>query len=288
MLKADTRPWKKTLGVYAPDVLFMTLSFWLFRGIPLWEAFIGTCIFCLVFGGWQDIRKFVRLRRAEQRRQAAITNSQQVPLAQPQPAPDPTVLPLPLVIFSRPGWLAYLVAPLVAWVIILAFLFFFFWQYQNPLVLLLSSVIVAVPVGIGTALSAYTWIEVGEEGMTTRTLFSRRTVRWHDASLFAIDAIVEPDKTPHHYELSSATAILRWSREQKPSRLTRLSSPFPEYVQQMDGLLMLIAGKTGLPLYDLRDWKLVQPAPGITSRLLQRGRRFFSRRPHQTSQTLDS
>jgi hypothetical protein len=106
------------------------------------------------------------------------------------------------------------------------------------------------------------WIEGREDGLTIRTLFRRQSILWEEARLFAIDAIVKTTEAPNRYELFGATTMLRWSRELTPSPWTRLSSPFPEYSQQVDGLLALIAGKTGLPLYDLRDWEAEpQPAP---------------------------
>ena len=58
-------------------------------------------------------------------------------------------------------------------------------------------------------LDCYRWIEVRDEGLTIRTLFRRQSIRWHEARLFAIDATVKTTELPDHYELSSATTILR-------------------------------------------------------------------------------
>ncbi|HEY7355039.1 MAG TPA: hypothetical protein VH590_01190 [Ktedonobacterales bacterium] len=192
----------------------------------------------------------------------------------PQPVAAPAAGALPGIISSRPGWFALLITPPLIWIGILVLLTLFVWGFEGSYIpTLLFSAALTVPLSILACLSSYRWIEIREDGLTIRTLFRRRTISWQDARLFAIDATVETNKTPDRYELSSATTILRWSREQEPSRWTKPSSPFPEYTQQMDALLALIAGRTGLPLYDLRDWQLppLPAPPGPVYRSLWRG-----------------
>lgn len=280
MLKRDSRFWKEMLGGYAYVVLFFTLGLWILKGDPLWQAFIASCIgsfiFCFVLGAGWIIPDFVRQRRAERRRQAAVSHSQPIPFFQLQKPENATALTLPLVISAKPGWLSYLIATIVMWVLLLPFLLGF-WGFKGSFVpTLVFGLAFSFLSSMVLQRDQYRRIEADEEGLTIHTYFSHQSILWREARLFAIDATVKLDQVPDRYELSSATTILRWSRELAPS-LTKLSCPFTEYARQMDGLLALIAVKTGLPLSDLRDWRWQQPAPGIISRLFHRVQRFFSR-----------
>ncbi|HEY7348270.1 MAG TPA: hypothetical protein VH599_08095 [Ktedonobacterales bacterium] len=263
MLKADTRLWKETLEDIVYPVLFFALGTWMFKGVPLWQVFTGTCLPWLLRGGIRAARNFGGLWRVEQRRQAAAKRYEWVPLAQPQPIADPAVLPLPCMISSKPGWLFYPLMLIVIWIVIILWMLVWIWQYAGPPVhALVLSLIITLPLSSIWYLAEYQWIEAREEGLTIRSRFRRRSIHWDEARLFAIDATVKTDQTPDRYELSSATTILRWSRKLESSRFTRLSSPIQEYARQMDSLLALIAARTGLPLYDLRDWRLPPlPAP---------------------------
>ena len=262
MLKTDVRLWWEPLEAIVYPVIFLALGSWLFQGLPPWQAFLSGGVFWALRNVIFAVRSFRGLWRAERWRLAASRQAPWVPLAWPQPAPALAALPLPRVIFSRPGRPAYVILPLLIWGLSVISLSWF-WLADGPFVnKLLLSACLALPLSM-IGLADYKRIEVHEEGLTIRTLFSRKSIHWRDARLFAIDAEIKPDTIPDHYELSSATTILRWSRELKPSRLTRLSSPFPEYAQQMDGLLALICARTGLPLYDLRDWGSQKQLPPV-------------------------
>lgn len=260
MLKTDTRLWQETLTTIASPVLFFGLGTLIFKGVPLWQVITGAGLFAFLRGVTLAVRGFKGLWRVEQRRQAAAKRHEWVPLASPQPTADPALLPLPAVLSSNPGWVQFPLLVGVSWLVVMLGLFMGFWPSDGPLVHLLAlSLVVALPVSVHWQLSLYRWIEVSEEGLTIRTLFRRQRIRWQEARLFAIDAKGKTSELPEHYELSSATAILRWSRERTSSRLTRFSSPFQDYSQHMESLLTLIRMKTGLPLYDLREWELVTP-----------------------------
>jgi hypothetical protein len=206
-------------------------------------------------------RGFKGLWRVEQRRQAAAKRKEWVPLARYQPAAHPTLLPLPSVLSSNPSWVNFPLIVVVAWTAFMIGLLAF-WPSDGPFVHLLElSLGMALPLSVVAQLTMYDWIEVSEEGLTIRTFFRRQRIGWQEARLFAIEATVKTTEPPNRYELSSATTILRWSRELKYSRLTHFSSPFQDYSQQMESLLALIGARTGLPLYDLREWELLpQPA----------------------------
>ena len=184
-----------------------------------------------------------------------------VRLAQPLLVADPAAIPLPTVIFSQPGWVAYPLRLIGNWLLFVFWLLLFGQFHAGSIVSpLLLAAAIALPISIVQHVWKYKWIEVSEEGLTLRDIVSRRSIRWQEAELFAIAASVKAGSTSTQptsiqFELSSATTIVRWTTELKPSRLTRLSSPFPEYAQQMSDLLVLIAGKTGLPLHDLRGWE---------------------------------
>jgi hypothetical protein len=250
MLKADIRPWKEPLTEIAYPALFFALSFWVIRGTPLWEALLVSFGWFLFLGCIARFRRFKNLRRAEQRRQSAVTVPQWIPLAAPQPVADPAALPLPYILSSNPGWLPALWGPPALWVLLLIPLSLFVWGFRGSYIpTLVFSAEITVPLSILLYSLSYRWIEIRDEGLTIRTLFRHRTISWGEARLFAIDATEETTKAPEKYELSSATTILRWSREK-------------DHAEQLDSLLSLIAGKTGLPLYDLRDWQLPPlPAP---------------------------
>lgn len=266
MLKTDTRLWQETLTTIAFFVLFFGLGALIFKGVPLWRVITGAGLSALLRGVWLAFRDFKGLWRVEQRRQAAARRHEWVPLADPQPAADPALLPLPAAISSNPSLVTFPLLVVVIWIAILISQLVFFWPPHGPFVHLLTlNLVIALPLSVVVQLSTYCWIEVSEEGLTIRTLFRRQSIRWQEARLFAIDATVKTTALPDHYELSSATTILRWSRELTYPHLTRFSSPFQEYSQHMESLLALIVARTGLPLYDLRDWELLPlpdpPAP---------------------------
>lgn len=86
-------------------------------------------------------------------------------------------------------------------------------------------------------------IDVSLEGVTVRRLGRSHTLHWEDARLFALVGV-------SMYELSGEREIVRWVRARDTSAF-RPTIPFAEYQRQMDGLLLLAAERTHLPLYDL-------------------------------------
>lgn len=257
MVKRDWRPWKNVLFWVAPFILFLAVANWVLKGISPWQALLaaGGSSLAIYFSA---IKEFFRLRRTEKRRRAAVSGAQWFPLASPQPYPDPEALPVPFVITIRPGWLAFLLTPVIAWTAVVGVVYCGFWSYvwpnTGPMIHTLALTL-ALMLAISTwvLLSMYHWIEVDVDGLTVRTLFWSKSMLWHEARLFAVDAALKAKENPNSYELSSAKTILRWLWKRKPSRFTRLSCPFVEYEWQMKALHSVIAARTGLPLYDLRD-----------------------------------
>jgi hypothetical protein len=89
----------------------------------------------------------------------------------------------------------------------------------------------------------------------------QQAMAWDDAQVFTISPPGEVGSPPLRYELVGRRCAVRWVRAQErlPFRpldalmATKPTVPFEEYDRQMDALLGLIAEKTGLPLYDLRN-----------------------------------
>lgn len=99
-------------------------------------------------------------------------------------------------------------------------------------------------------------IEVTQEGMTVRHatgwLHGTTRIRWNEARLFAVRG-GKPGAPATRYELSSPYAVVQWTRTRGSQlSLHRPAIPFAEYDAQMDALIALISGVTGLPLYDVR------------------------------------
>jgi len=160
-------------------------------------------------------------------------------------------LPLPLSIWFKPKRYIYALLSLLAESVIVYWVLQVWWFHDFPDAPALFCLVLALVYSVSTLLSLHQWIELSEEGMTVRSPFRSKTIRWQAARLFAIDVLAKGSQPAERYELSSETTILRWPRKLKPSRLTRLSWPFPEYAWQMKALLSLIAGRTDLYLYDL-------------------------------------
>jgi len=209
-------------------------------------------------------------KRIEERRFAAVGGNRLF-LAAEQPTPDTASLPLPTTITSRPGKKTFLLT--VGLVLPMALLFagWQMWLDSFPLLphsnhllsffVLFSMVFVPVLVFFLvlflTPLS-HGKITVTESGLTARQGMEKtHTVMWQEARLFAMYGTYGRQKSGASitYELSSARAIARWTWVLRKTYWGGLEPTIPrdEYNRQMQALLSLVAAKTGLPLYDLRE-----------------------------------
>lgn len=256
MIKADESPWRKAIPLIICAGLVM--GAWAvggFRQIPF--IVLGVCLYLILLSLW-DIRGY---RQAETRRHAAIEAPiSPVPLAAPQPAPDATAMVLPFTLQVSPRWLAYGCILLPIMTLAASFFFVLIWPDGPAVRVLVSSLLLGILLTGLWARSGYQRIIVNEEELLLITPSRRQAIRWEDARLFAIAAGTKPTTSPSRYELSSATAIVRWNQAKRLLFYVKLQGPFEEYQQQMAALLSLIAARTGLPLYDLR-----QPLPHVTS-----------------------
>ena len=183
-----------------------------------------------------------------------------VPLARPHPLPNIGALPVPFTIKIRSSWPLFL-APccgLAGCLLLLQTNF-------------LPGVSLVLGIIIGASIVTTIWafcpqqIEITYEGIRVRNIFFDRrqadisgafrqnTIRWNEARLFAVrDG--KPGTPAIHYELSSPYQVVKWARIRRPHwwSLCRPAVPFAEYDAQMEALIALISGVTGLPLYDVR------------------------------------
>lgn len=103
-------------------------------------------------------------------------------------------------------------------------------------------------------------VEVTQQGMTARHFGEDiHSVAWDEARLFAIEGFSRLNRPwlPSMYQLASDNDVVRWQRvgrldgRRAFTGATGISDE--EYERQMGALLSLVAAKTGLPLYDLRE-----------------------------------
>ncbi len=220
------------------------------------------------------IPQIIFYKRLERRRQAAVRGDHSL-LATEQPVLDTTALPLPITIGQRLRWSTLLISSGVIWLTILivisAFIVFLLPSlpdYQSLIpgivfIVLGASAIMTLliegPILAVFYIKAREQITVTEHGLIKVGVLRKvHSVSWEEARLFAIDGIYGSMKYPHPilYELSSARDIVRWGWMRRSNRrvlfIAQPTGSAEEYERQMQGLLSLIAARTGLPLYDLR------------------------------------
>lgn len=216
-------------------------------------------------------------KRLEQRRQAAAKADHSL-LAAEQPVPDATALRLPTTIGKRPKWATLLILPgivlLIMLIAVIAFVVFL--PHLVPplphhralphisifIVLGISVIFILLYCGLIFGIlyaKVRQQLTVTEHGLIMVGLLPKvHSVSWQEARLFAIDGIYGLKKYPYPsiYELSSANDVIRWGWMRRNSAralfFAQPTLPAEEYEKQMQGLLSLIAARTGLPLYDLR------------------------------------
>jgi hypothetical protein len=207
--------------------------------------------------GWG--RRWVKIERRRQRAAWGDEEARDL-LASEQPQPNAVALVLPCKIKLRPRWAPPILSFLVVSIITL-----------TPLTILILNT-PPVPFGLYVAIygeflfffpvltsalcltSGWQTIIVTEDGLRIRGGQPLK-IAWQDARLFAIYPATKHSQPPTRYELSGENAIVRWRRMPPGAtwRLTKTPAPFDEYDRQMAALLALIAAKTGLPLYYLRE-----------------------------------
>lgn len=104
------------------------------------------------------------------------------------------------------------------------------------------------------------------EGLTCRRGYRVSSIPWSQARLFAVIGQPGSEHAPAFYELASQKTLIRWPAHLSgqplygrpigvvsfASGLARPEQPRAEFPQQVQFLNIIIAERTGLPLYDLR------------------------------------
>lgn len=248
----------------------------LFKAWSIFMFFFVLLSFFTFKQQWQYWKRF------EQRRIRAAQGDRSL-LAEEQPAVDDAALSLPLTIQSRTGSSESLL-PIIAAIVItltvsgvIEFLArpTFIFSPSNILSFALGGLAVLVFVLVMLVFMIFLalvlsrtdqMIELTEHGMTIRRGGKVHSVAWDEARLFAIEGVygVNHALSPGVYQLASAKDMLKWiyQRRRSPERNGLLYRPilaikptssYEEYERQMEALPALVAAKTGLPLYDLRD-----------------------------------
>ena len=206
-------------------------------------------------------------RKQDQRRQQAVNGDQNL-IAEQQPIQETAALTLPLTITQRTakGWTTIFIIA----VILLAMPFIGLaigFASTGTAFLLILILLAFISVFFAFYLAApvirgYQTLKVDERGISVRVGFGRvHRIEWEEAKLFAISAVYkqpygitsEMRQFPTYYELSTEREVVRWRWVRTRNFIAvEPSLPVAEYDRQMQGLLALIAVKTGLTLYDVR------------------------------------
>ncbi len=218
--------------------------------IPGWSFFV-------LFWVWQVVAEIKKKIRLDQQREAAALGEVQK-LAQEQPPADPRALSLPSRIQHLPRngfWITLLYICTVVFLIIeIVFISIALQKRDFQLAIIFPVTLIALWLGTWLYRSQQ-WLEVTDDGLTFRTLISKRTIRWKDARLFAVITASRPIFiTDDIFELSSAKSIIHWTWKKGwlPSQMVKTKVDHETHQQHLKGLLSVITAKTGLPLHDFR------------------------------------
>ncbi len=213
--------------------------------------------------------------RFEQRRTRAAQGDLSL-LAEDQPIPNAAALPLPFTIqfpvtserILSLGGRAMLVGLVVAVAVSIPLVVFTLalrafrtgtLLFGEAGVVIMIMFLFAMAAMIGVARTRQV-VEVTEQGMTTRHFGKEiHGVAWDEARLFAIEGFSRLNRPwlPSMYQLASNNDVVRWQRVGRlDGRRTFTGATgisYEEHERQIASLLSLVAAKTGLALYDLRD-----------------------------------
>ena len=252
--------------------------------LPLYIFLIACALISWPLSIFTSLKQEHFWKRLEQRRQEAAAGDQSL-LAAHQPVPNAQALSLPLTIRQRPNWFSLLLLPgimLIVTAIALPIMLNILPRSvgHRPV----PSLFMPIFIGIAVALiliycvvifailynKSRKQLTLTEHGLIIPSFRKAHSISWQEARLFAIDGIFGAKSYPHPaiFEVSSARDIVRWGwvrpNSVKVIFFAKPTVPTEDYNQQMEAVLSLIAGRTGLPLYDLRDKKGIvesQPQP---------------------------
>ncbi len=210
-------------------------------------------------------------KRTEERRQRALSGDQSL-LASHQPVPDENALSLPTTMtmkLSMRFQYAIIGFMLLIYVFVLVIVFAvmgvgfpskpLFWIIVGVMLLFMVVVLLA-SIGLNKLL----WnrllkqeIIVQGPGITTHYYGKSTTVLWNDIQCF--DVWGGKTKRFLSFEIIGKDGVVRWIVPKARFRAIypfRPTIPYDEYCKKIEALEQVVAAKTGLPLYDLRDKKM--------------------------------
>ena len=255
------------IGSFLDKKLFMLIPFYLF--ILIING--GSTLYSRFFTG--KVQRY--WQQTEQRRQAAARGDQRL-LADVQPQPDAHALTLPITIRQSPRISSFvlLLSTLFLAILIGGISGLLIITHALPLsghltslsVYIMLGVIVLFVLVLGGLFSFFMYsrvrqqITLTESGLVQAGISSKvRSIPWSEARLFAEIGIYGAKKYPYPaiFELASEHEIIRWNWIRKNSLkvwyFANSKATPEEYERQMQGVLAIVAAKTGLPLYDLRE-----------------------------------
>ncbi len=241
-------------------------------------SIIYIIIFATNIPGIISATKRVRYQeRLEQRRQAAAREDHNL-LASEQPQPDATALPLPITLRRRHNGKMYirLLTIMLLLVLIVFILMYIVLSYLFPLLpgsqlspqtftlFILGSIAFVILLLFGLTLGIRyaqerEQLTVTEHGLMKIGPWGKiHSVSWQQVRLFAIDGMYGLKKIdriiPTRYELSSARDNVHWGPLLDTAVVSgEAESPLQAQANYLQALHSLIAARTGLPLYDLRE-----------------------------------
>lgn len=215
-----------------------------------------------------------RHQRTEQRRQHAFSGDPAF-LAQPQPVPDPHALPLPSKIILRLSILHLLEFWIIAYIFmaLISFIFLFLASPQemghNPTIFAVLLGVLFFPLLVGLLITLLMRnfyrqeVTVDEQGIMTKYFGKVTHIAWNEVKSFAMWGnvkrysivqfeVTSDDGIARWYELSSKRSFLSWLSMLKPDL------PYEQYQDASVRLQKVIVARSGKPLYDLRDTKLIE------------------------------
>ena len=260
--------------------LFLVISLAIFIRVfnpdGQYRAFIYLFFFVSIGGFIMCIRAFIYARshvstlmRLERRRRAAVRGDQRYFVPE-QPVPFADALPLPFTI-RQPGREARFMLGLVIFMISFGMFSIpiVFWSFPLNVhnVPYFGYTLIAIIGSIAYLIEGYIGlcekVIFTEDGIVIRRPGQKiRSILWGEACLFALDEthIARGKVRSLLFELSSAEEVIcwRWPFLSSSSMSAQIPQPFPlqSFDPQLQALLSLIAGRTGLPLHDLREMEM--------------------------------
>jgi len=237
----------------------------------------GYCVFFLLLLIFAFFSFRRRHQRTEARRQRALQGDPAF-LAQPQPTPNANALEMPTKIHLRMSK-KYLLELTGIMYVVFALIMIGVLVFLLPASRAGATVTFAI-IGVLLAVTFVLFlvsfvlsllvtgplveqeITVDEHGIITKFFRKNTHVPWNDVQSFAMWGSAKRFSVIQ-FEITSAHGIARWYQlGERRKFLTWLSTlkpdvPFEEYREKMSRLQQVIIARTGKPLYDLRDDKIV-------------------------------